>query len=347
MSADIALDHIFLRSSARWGHTEYSLNYHTDYLAARTGRSPGDPYLLRAAYDRFAIDLLWHTHDGLIDWSVAGRTTDMGHAAYAADGGDQHAPSVSPFQSPEDVWAFDAVAEYGLPSFEEQVRAYEALIQQARRDFPHQLTTGGYYRTLISGAVAAFGWDMLLLAASDPVRLEGVLDSFFRRAHFHMRAWAATSAEVLIQHDDFVWTSGAFLHPNLYRRILIPRYAEIWRLVHEAGKRVLFCSDGNYLEFADDIAAAGADGFIFEPCMDFGAMVDRFGGTHCLIGSHVDCRDLTFGDRDQVRRDIDRTFERLAGCRGAFLAVGNHLAPNIPPEMMDDYFEALLPRLAR
>jgi hypothetical protein len=188
---------------------------------------------------------------------------------------------------------------------------------------------------------------MLLLAASEPARLEPVLDSFFRRTMFFMKAWAKTSVEVVIQHDDFVWTSGAFMSPDVYRKIIIPRYAELWKPIHEAGKKVLFCSDGNFMEFAVDVAEAGADGFIFEPCNDFGFMADNFGRTKCLVGSFVDCRDITLGRRDQVLADIDRTFERLSDCKGAILAVGNHLPPNISGDMLDLYFEHLLPRLER
>ena len=347
MSRETALDNIHLRPTSRWGHTEYSLEYHGAYLAKHTGLAPEDSGLVPRAYDRFAFDFLWSTNDGLIDWGKAGRVTDMGHASYAADGSDQRAPAECPFKTPEEVWAFDAVEEYGLPDFDKQVEAYEKTIQDARARVPGQLKTGGYYKTIVSGAIASFGWDMLLLAASEPEKLEKVLDSFFRRTLFHMKAWAKTSAEVLIQHDDFVWTGGAFMNPDIYRRVIIPRYAELWKPIHEAGKKLLFCSDGNFMEFARDVAAAGADGFIFEPCNDFGTMVDWFGKTHCLVGSFVDCRDLTLGHWDEVKKCLAKTQEALSRCRGAILAVGNHLPPNIPEEMLDQYFDCLLPRLAR
>jgi hypothetical protein len=347
VSIETALDNIFLRPSARWAHTEYSLEYHKAYLADRTGLSPDDPGVIGQAYELFAFDFLWRTNDGLVDWAGRGRTTDMGHATYASDGSDRREPVQSPFGSVEEVWAFDAVEEYGLPHFEEQVRAYESMVRDSRKAHPNQLSTGGYYRTIVSGAIAAFGWDMLLMAASDPVRMEKVLDSFFQRTLFHMRAWAKTSVEAVIQHDDFVWMSGPFMHPDVYRKTIIPRYGELWKPLHEAGKKVLFCSDGNFMEFAHDLAEAGADGFIFEPCNDFDFMVDNFGKTKCLVGSFVDCRDLTLGHWEKVREDIDKTFDRLADCRGAIVAVGNHLPPNIPEEMLDRYFEYLLPKLER
>ena len=347
MSIEVALDNICLRPSARWAHTEYSLDYHTNYLTRHTGLSQDDPKLMQHSYDRFAFDFMWSVNDGIVDWNKTGRTTDMGHASYAADSSDQREPVESPFKSMEDVWEFDAVDEYGLPEFNEQTRVYEEQTQRARQAYPNQLTTGGYYKTIVSGAIQSFGWDMLLMAASDPEKMEKVFDSFFRRTLFHMKAWAQTSVEVVIQHDDFVWTSGAFMNPDVYRKVIIPRYAELWTPIHDAGKKVLFCSDGNFTEFAADVAEAGADGFIFEPCMDFGYMVDHFGQTHCLVGSFADCRDLTFGKWDKVQVDIDKTFERLADCRGAIVAVGNHLPPNIPEAMLNQYFEYLLPKLKR
>jgi hypothetical protein len=247
----------------------------------------------------------------------------------------------------EEVWDFDPVAEYGLPSFEEQVAAYEELNRAARESHPLQLTTGGYYKTIVSGAIQAFGWEMFLQAAADKKRIEKVFDRFFQRTLFHMRAWAATSAEVIIQHDDFVWTSGGFMKPEIYRSMIIPRYAELWKPIHEAGKKLLFCSDGLLTEFADDIVAAGADGLVFEPVNDFKLMAERFGGSHCLVGSCVDCRSLTFGTWDQVESAIEETFRILRGCKGAILTVGNHLPANIPDEMLDRYLHAVAARLRR
>lgn len=347
MSTSVALDNIDLRPSARWAHTEYSINYHKGFLGRHTFLSQEAPTLMRHGYDRFAFDFLWNVNDGIIDWGRTGRITDMGHAVYSADGSDRRASAESPFKSVDEVWAFDAVDEYGLPEFGEQVKAYEEQIKQDRTAFPNQLTPGGYYKTIVSGAIQSFGWDLLLAAASNPRKMEKVLDSYFRRALFHMKAWAQTSVEVVIQHDDFVWTGGAFMNPNIYRQVIIPRYAELWKPINNAGKKVLFCSDGNYTEFASDIAEAGADGFIFEPCIDFGYMVDNFGQTHCLVGSFVDCRDLTFGKWTKVRTDIDRTIESIEECKGVIVAVGNHLPPNIPEPMLDKYFEYLLPRLNR
>ncbi|HNQ35570.1 MAG TPA: uroporphyrinogen decarboxylase family protein [bacterium] len=347
MSAENALSNIHLEAAGRWGHTEYSLGYHREYLARLTGLASDDPGFHRAAWDRLALDFLWLTNDGLVDWKKTGRTTDLGHAVYAVDGSDRRPPSVSPFHGEAEVWAFDAGAEYGLPDFDAQIRAYERLLEDSRRAFPNQLIPGGYYKTIISGAIEAFGWEPLLLAAAEPDRMEKVLDTFFRRTRFFMEAWARTSARVIIQHDDFTWTAGPFLSPGFCRRVLIPRYAELWKPLHAAGQKVLFCSDGRYQEFIPDLAAAGADGFIFEPVNDFAWLAANFGEGYCLVGSDVDCRDLAAGHWEKAEAGLRRTFRALERCRGAILAVGNHLPPGLPEAMLNRYFDFLLPRLAR
>lgn len=143
MSRQLALDTVYLKSTPRLAHTEYSLEYHTDYIRTKTGLDPSDPEAVKRLYNLWNIDFIWHTNDGLHgDWAKFGRTTDMGHAEYAADGSDKHDPAVCPFNSPEEVWSFDAVSEYGLPDFNEQVAVYENIIQQARQEYPDQLFTG-------------------------------------------------------------------------------------------------------------------------------------------------------------------------------------------------------------
>jgi hypothetical protein len=350
MSRQLALDTVWLRPTPRLAHTEYSLEYHTDTIRERTGLDPSDPRAIDRFYALCGIDFLWRTNDGLHgDWGRRGRITDMGHAEYAADGSDMRRPQTCPFETTADVWAFDPIREYGLPDFDAQVASYEAIVAEARVRHPDQLVPGGYYKTIVSGAIQAFGWEMLLAAAADRARIERVFDRFFRFTLFHMEAWAKTNVEVIIQHDDFVWTAGAFMHPDLYRKVLIPRYAELWKPLRAAGKKVLFCSDGNFSRFTEDVVRAGADGLIFEPCNDFGFMVERFGQSIALVGSCVDCRQMSFGTWDDVQAAMDRTFALVRGgggpggrplsppARGLIFAVGNHLPANVPGDRLAQY----------
>lgn len=343
MSRQLALDAVNCKAAPRIAHTEYSLGYHPNYVKAKTGLAPNEPGAMEKLYELWGIDFGWCTNDGLhLDWGSRGRTTDMGHAVYAADGSDLRQPHECPFKTVEEVWAFDPIAEYGLPDFDEQVAAYEAIVQANLVNWPNVLHTGGYYRSTVSGCIAAFGWDMFLLACADRAKIEKVLERFREFTHFHMRAWAKTSVETIIQHDDFVWTEGAFMNPDIYRNTIIPGFGEMWKDLHAAGKKILFISDGNFCEFAEDIAAQGADGFFFEPMMPFEFMVERFGASHCLVGSAVDCIDMAFRPWETVKASMDRTFRLAQQCKGLIWAVGNHIPANVPPSMLDLYIDYFL-----
>ena len=71
--------------------------------------------------------------------------------------------------------------------------------------------------------------------------------------------------------------------------------------------------------------------------MEFGGMVEKFASSTVLVGSAVDCRDLTFGTWDTVKASLDRSLALARKCRGVILATGNHLPANIPTPILEQY----------
>ncbi len=323
MSRELALNAVSLKSQGRFAHTEYSLDYHSGLV----GR-----FKPRSLSDVFGLDFIWSVND-CVDWLKAGRATDMGHADYAENGSDRREAQDCPFHDVEEVYEFDPCREYGLPSHRELVKFYQDVHRRNLAAHPDRLVTGGYYKSVVSGAIQAFGWDMLLLAAADPERFAEVLGRFGSYTLNFNAAWADTDIEVFIQHDDMVWSSGPFMNPDLYRSVVFPLYKKLWEPLKRKGKKVLFCCDGTFDMFMDEIAAAGADGFIFEPSNDFESVVERFGSTHCIVGSKVDCRAMTFGTWEEVKRQMDETAEIAKRCKGFIWAVGNHIPANVSDEM--------------
>ncbi len=324
MSYAVGEDILNLRPATRPGHVVYCTH---EALRNRVREMTG--LSLEDAWD---CDLIWNTDDGPVPWSALGRVTDMGHAEFMAGGTDRRDPGACPFRNLEEACAFDAMAEYGLPDTKELTAHYEAVYRNGQRSFPNQVFTGGYYKTLLSGALEVFGWDMLLQLAADRTAFEAALESIFQVSLHHCQCWARTGVKAFILHDDMVWSGGPFLDPDFYRGAIFPRYKALVRLLHAAGKKVLFASDGNWAPFMEDVAATGADGFIFESAVPLETMAERFGNTHVLIGSTIDCRTLTFDTRDEIRAEIDLTLKSARKCTGLFIAVGNHIPANVPLE---------------
>jgi len=341
MSYEIGRAALNLQWTERVARTEYVDNW--EIVRHFTGEDPREhPEAWREFNDAVHLDFIWHTNDGPVPWGERGRTTNMGHAVYVENGSDFVPAQPSPFTSLAQVLAFNAVEEYGLTDFEELVDYYERLYQRLRAENPNQVVTGGYYYTIVSGAIQAFGWQMLLEAAGDDAEGfgENVLGSIFELTLHHCKAWAQTSIEFFMCHDDMVWTQGPFMNPAFYRKYIFPRYKELWRPLRDAGKKVLYTSDGTFDMFIDELIEAGAHGFCFEPTNDLEMLVRRCGQTHALIGG-ADCRTLTFGSKADIEKELRWVFDVTKDCPGFMFATGNHFPANIPLENALFYFELI------
>lgn len=321
-------------------HTEYVSN--PEWVKRLTGLDPRKPDEAREAglalVREWDFDFRWNT------MSLPGqrRLTHMGTAVWSEAIEENFEDNrVSAFETVEDVLSFDPVAEFGLLDHDELVAHYSRAWQAQQDSTPTCVVPGGYYNTVFTWAIMTFGWELFLLAAGlDEERFDRVMEGFFEISMTVFRAQAECGCKVFICHDDIVWTAGAVFHPEWYRRYIFPRYRKLWQPLKDAGIIIVFCSDGDYTEFVDDLADAGADGFIFEPMTDLDYVVERYGQTKSIIGN-MDCRILTSGTPDDIRAEVKRCADLGRDCPGYFFAVGNHIPFNIPVDNVQVYADAI------
>jgi uroporphyrinogen-III decarboxylase len=276
------------------------------------------------------FDLRWATLIGNED--LAACRTDMGHAEYDAGGTDRREAGTCPFQAPEEVLAFDPWAVYGPQEHTTLVQRFEAHYRQQCTQTPDLVNMTGIYITLVSGLIEIFGWDMLLLAAgTDRTAFGRLADRYASWIQQYFDALAATSVPVVMVHDDIVWSTGPFMAPGWYREHVFPNYRTLLAPLRDAGKKILYTSDGNFTRFVDDIAACGVHGFVLEPWTDMAAIAERYGKTHVFVGN-ADTRILLTGTREEIRAEVQRCMDIGKQCPGYFMAVGNHIPANTPIE---------------
>lgn len=328
---------INLEMPQRIPRTEYSIESHWDVVRTVTGievgvESPAEVQreASRAFMRAWNYDFIWST---LISSSEFGPfRTDMGHAEYAAGGVDRRDTIYCPFQDPEEVLDFDPWAALGEKDRGELTRRFEAHYQANLRSYDYGVNMTGTYVTLISGFIELFGWEMLLLAAGTDQRRFGALANRYASwMQQYFDALAEADLPLVMIHDDMVWASGPIMNPAWYREFVFPNYARYVRPLLDSGKKVLFCSDGNWNAFVDDIAATGVHGFVFEPLTDLKYIVERYGQTHVIVGN-ADTRVLLSGSRDAIRAEVERCMSLGRNCPGYFMAVGNHIPANTPVE---------------
>jgi uroporphyrinogen-III decarboxylase len=328
---------IHLEMPDRIPHTEYLS--HRLFIMKVTGLDPEDPIQSDKAISSLAkvldYDFIWSTFSR--DWKLP--KTEMGRAQYY----ETEIPydSIYPFKSVEEVLAFRPLEKANIPTMEELTSSVIDYYKQGTLKFPEAVLPGGFYNSVFTWNIVTFGWDLFLMAAKDDQRqFEIILDQFTALTMMVVEAHINAKVPVFLCHDDIVWASGPVFSPAWMREMIFPRLKKMWQPLRDAGIKVLFCSDGNFDCFLDDIVEIGADGFIFEPLTDLRSIVEKYGQTHVIIGN-IDSRILQFGTFEDIEQEVKRCANLGKNCPGYFFAVGNHIPYTIPIPNVECYLEAI------
>jgi len=345
MSYDDGWAALNLEKPARIPHTEMSAEwYHCPLVSAVTGievdvNSPPEKREKAAAAFVAAWDYDIHMTFWFDEGVFGEKWTYMGHAEYAQNGVDFEQGWPCPYKTVEEALALDPFEAFDVTDHADLVAGINAGYENEKNFYPSIVPGNGIYQTLMSGMIAIFGWDMLLtMAGEDPEGFGEVMNRYAAWMQRYYNALADSDVEVAWVHDDMVWTEGAFIHPSWYRTFLFPNMKKLFAPLVDSGKKILFVSDGDYTEFAKDVADCGVTGFWFECFTDLPYIVETFGKTHVLIGNG-DCRPLTFGTKDDVRAEVERCMTLGRDCPGYFMCINGHMPSNIPVENALHYFD--------
>ena len=337
MSYQDAMDAINLKMPRRIPRTEYSASSYWKLIQKVTGIQVDEHSPQKAKEDAAqAFEKAWGFD---LSWGVDiykeiynGFSTSMGHPTFQQGGTDFDDQVSCPFEDEDEVLSFDPFQAYGERDEEEIIRYFNSRWHEKQRLHPDQVTMSGIYVTMVSGLLEVFGWDMLLLALGvDPDGMGQVANRYADWILQYFKALAKCESPVVMVHDDIVWTSGPFVSPEWYRKYIFPNYEKLFQPLKDAGKKIMFTSDGTYDLFVDDIASCGVNGFVMEPTTDMAAIAKKYGKTHAFIGN-ADCRILTYGTKEEIYQEVKRCVDIGRDCPGFFMAVGNHIPSNVPVE---------------
>lgn len=331
--------------------TEYSAHGHWPLIKAVTGidvNASSPPEVQGAAAGRFLKEwdyaffwnILTHSH------VFGDKRTKMGHAVFADGGTDYDAETTELFEEPEDVFRFEPFEEFGARDHQVLVREFNENFRHMQAFQPDCVQMTGIYITCVSGLIELLGWDMLLYAVGTDSNAFGEFTNrYCKWIAQYFEALACCESPVVMVHDDIVWGNGPFIHPDFYRAFVFPNYRRLFRPLIDAGKKILFTSDGNYTQFIDDIAACGVNGFVLEPGTDLAYIAEEYGRTHVIVGN-VDTNALLLGGKEEIEAEVKRCMDTAKNCPGYIMAVGNHIPANTPVENAL-YYDEIYRKLAR
>jgi len=312
--------------------TEYSVTGHYELIKKLTGIDGTQP-----GKENEAAIAMMKEWDISINWNILVHSfvfgqwkTSMGHAEYAYGGSDKNDNIYCPFKNEEEIFNFDLYEKIGVLNIGEWVKLFNNHYISQQNTYSDIVNMSGIYTTCMSGLIEIFGWDWLLeCAGSDPERFGEVTNRYCAWINQFFIALAKSEVPTVMIHDDIVWTEGAFIHPDWYRKYIFPNYKKMFRPIIESGKKILFTSDGNYTEFIDDLAECGINCFVLEPLTDMRVIAERYGKTHSFIGN-ADTRILLLGKKEDIYNEVKRCMNIGKKYPGFIMAVGNHIPANTP-----------------
>jgi hypothetical protein len=289
-----------------------------------------------------AVKAFRKTWDYSLNWSVligskfisqtGGRYTSMGHAVYQNDGSDYNDHIVQGFSTPEEAIALDPCKEYGEFDQQTLIDNFENHYRANCERLPDEVNMSGIYITMFSGLIEIFGFDTLLLTMGMYEKEFGkVIEGYYHWIKQFFDAYAKTDIPVMMVHDDLCWTEGPVTHPEWYRTYIFPYMKKLIQPVKEAGKKILFTSDGTIDEFFGDIVDCGADMLFMEPTSDIKKFAHKYGDRCGFVGG-MDCRGITYCSNEEIEAKVKSIMEFGRQFPGFMLAVGNHLPPDTPVE---------------
>ncbi|MGQ9681596.1 MAG: uroporphyrinogen decarboxylase family protein [Anaerolineae bacterium] len=136
-----------------------------------------------------------------------------------------------------------------------------------------------------------------------------------------LKLWCRTTVDGISFMDDWGSQQGLLISPQMWRAVFKPLYAEYCELIHRAGKRVFFHSDGHIAAIIPDLIEIGVDALNCQLfCMDIEGLAQAYRG-HITFWGELDRQwTLPFGTPEDVRRDVLRVRRALDRGSGGVIA---------------------------
>jgi len=170
-----------------------------------------------------------------------------------------------------------------------------------------------------------------------------------RLMHLYLEFVAYTSdlpIDAIHFGDDWGDQRGNIVGADRWRRLIKPRWAQVYAATHKAGKIVMHHSCGSVAEIMPDIIEIGID--VLESCQPEAAGMNpyelkrQWGDKITFWGCLGSQSTIPHGSPDEIHREVNRLCHEMAKGGGYILAPAKDLQPETPTENAVAIVEAFL-----
>ncbi|MHA1291667.1 MAG: uroporphyrinogen decarboxylase family protein [Promethearchaeota archaeon] len=142
-----------------------------------------------------------------------------------------------------------------------------------------------------------------------------------------------TQSPVFMIGDDLAYNSGPFISPRYFKKLFLPSYKRISKVIRKRGAKFLFHTDGDINPFLK------IDGFIdcfdmihpwqVSANMDIFEAKEKYGNKVCISGN-VPVELLVHKTPKEISDYVKKLLKKCAPGGGYMLSSGNSIVPEIP-----------------
>jgi len=175
--------------------------------------------------------------------------------------------------------------------------------------------------------------EIIRMMFTNPDKANRVLEGLHKIRMKEASLLCEAGVDVIVDGDDVGMQKGMMMSPQMWRRFLKPKYAELINLCHKKGVFFFFHSDGWIEPIIPDLIEIGVD--ILNPvqpeCMDPVKLKELYGDKICFDGTIGVQSTLPFGKPEDVAREIKERISTL-GPTGLILGPTHAMQPDVPIE---------------
>jgi uroporphyrinogen decarboxylase len=133
--------------------------------------------------------------------------------------------------------------------------------------------------------------------------------------------WSRSAVDGVTLMDDWGSNTSLLIRPDMWRAVFKPIYKEFCDIIHGAGKKVFFHSDGNIEAIYGDLIEVGVDALNSQLfCMNIEELGKLYRGKITFWGEIDRQRVLPYGTREEVHAAVQRVRAALDDGTGGVIA---------------------------
>jgi len=234
----------------------------------------------------------------------------------------------------------------GLPALEEEIKSIKKNLEEEIKFEDRSVFEGwdkirekaGDKKAIVFSAGIGIPMQLLYLEAVmlHPEWIDIFLENQTKNAIAVIEEAVKHGADFILGGADLATSKGPIYNPEIFRKLLVPKYKRIVETSHKFGLPYIYRSDGDTKPFWDMwFLEAEMDGFseIDASCgMDLGELREKYGHKIVLVGN-VDCaKTLVSGTKEDIENEVKECIKKAGKGGGLILMSSNSIHYNIPAE---------------